>query len=402
MPTALSSHARSARFRPSTGPRLSTPPSTPSARARRPAVPQPGAVGPARSVADLARAVVETTPSAPPVPSGLRYVDDAAPGITRRRLRDRWAYFDAKGRRVTDPGEIARIDRLAIPPAYVDVWICPYPDGHLQATGRDARGRKQYRYHVRWRETRDATKFSRMLDFGHALPRVRARVERDLALPGMPREKVLAAIVRLLDSTLIRVGNVEYARDNDSYGLTTLRGDHVAVRGDTIRFRFRGKSGVQHDVRFQDPRVARIVRRCMDLPGQELFTYLDEEGQARAVGSADVNAYLQEAAGGEFTAKDYRTWAGTALALYRLQRLPPGSGTEAKRNVVATVTEAAHRLGNTPAVCRKCYVHPGVIEDYLAGGLPPPMPARARKGLRAGEAALLAYLRSRADKRACV
>ena len=384
MPTALSSHARSARS--GLSPR--------SARVQRPALPVPGATA-ARARVGRARAIPDRAPVPTLTPCGLRYVDDAAPGITRRRVRDRWVYLDAKGRRITDSEEIARIDRLAIPPAYVDVWICPDPDGHLQATGRDARGRKQYRYHARWRETRDATKFSRMLDFGHALPRVRARVESDLALPGMPREKVLAAIVRLLDSTLIRVGNVEYARDNDSYGLTTLRGDHVAVRGDTIRFRFRGKSGVQHDVRFQDPRVARIVRRCMDLPGQELFTYLDDEGQARAVGSADVNAYLQEAAGGEFTAKDYRTWAGTALALYRLQRLPWSSPTEAKKNVVATVAEAAQRLGNTPAVCRKCYVHPGVIEDYLGGGLPPPAPVRARKGLRAGEAGLLAYLRSR-------
>lgn len=295
--------------------------------------------------------------------------------------------------------------RAAIPPAWTDVWICPRPDGHLQATGRDARGRKQYRYHPRWAQVRDETKYERMIAFGKALPRVRARVEAALARPALDREKVLGTIVRLLEVTLIRVGNEEYARQNDSYGLTTLRNHHVKVTGDRVHFGFRGKSGVRHAIDVRDPRLARVVRRCRELPGYELFSYLDDEGATRSVGSADVNAWLQEVAGEAFTAKDYRTWAGTVLAARALCAAGDcTSEAEATHAVAAAIASVAARLGNTPTVCRKCYVHPAVIDAYRAGELVPALCGRLGAGdeasagadaLAVDERAVLAFIEAR-------
>jgi len=325
--------------------------------------------------------------------AGLRYVDDAGPGIRRRRLRGGFAYDGPDGRRIRDAATLERIRRLAVPPAYADVWICPDASGHLQASGRDARGRKQYRYHPDWRAVRDADKYARLLQFGQGLPRLRRRVAADLKRPGLPREKVLAAVLRLMEKTLIRVGNVEYARSNGSYGLTTLRNRHVEVSGPRIRFEFSGKSGVRHASSIEDPRLARILRRCMELPGQELFQYVDEAGERRPVGSADVNDYLRQTAGNEFTAKDYRTWAGSVLALETLQA---EAGPPTRARLADMFRQVAKRLGNTPAVCRKCYVHPAVISSYLEGGLPSPPPGRRP----AGEAALLALLRRRRRIRA--
>ena len=300
--------------------------------------------------------------------AGLRYVSDTAPGIRRRRSGKGFSYIGPDGEQVRQRQRLERIRSLAVPPAWTNVWICPNPNGHIQATGRDAKGRKQYRYHPRWREVRDETKYGRMVDFGRALPRIRRRVDRDLSLPGMPREKVLATIVHLLDSSHIRVGNAEYARDNESFGLTTLRKDHVEVKGDSVRFEFRGKSGKEHQVAVTDRRVAAIVRRCQELPGQELFRYLDEAGEPRSVESADVNEYLREIAGDNFSAKDFRTWAGTVLAACELSQLGlADSGTEAKQKLVAAVRSVATRLGNTAAVCRKCYVHPAIVDSYLEG-----------------------------------
>lgn len=324
------------------------------------------------------------------LPADLRYVDDSGPGWSRRLWRGKFAYFDTDGRRITDALQIARINSLAIPPAYRDVWICPDPRGHLQATGRDARGRKQYRYHARWREARDATKFERMLAFSAALPKIRSRVARDLNLPGMQRNKILATALRLLDVTLIRVGNEDYARENRSYGLTTLRNRHVQVRGAEVRFRFRGKSGVEHDVKVSDRRVATILKRCLELPGQELFQYVDDAGQRHVVGSSDVNDYLRSIAGEGFTAKDYRTWAGTVFAMSALREPIEASG---KQRVVEVVKQVAQRLGNTPAVCRRCYIHPAVLDAYEEGALAALRhPSRAR-GLRRDEAVLAAFLR---------
>jgi DNA topoisomerase-1 len=335
--------------------------------------------------------------SAEALPERLRYVDDTRPGYTRRRLRGCFAYFDTRGERIRDPAVIARINKLAIPPAYTNVWICPHAGGHLQATGRDARGRKQYRYHADWRAFRDADKYGRLLAFGAALPRVREAITAHLAAPGLSREKMLATVVFLLDVTLVRVGNVAYARDNRSYGLTTLRNRHVEVHGNTVRFQFRGKSGVEHDVSVSDPRLARIIRRCVDLPGQELFQYIDEAGERRVVDSMDVNAHLQEITGADFTAKDYRTWAGSVLALDLLRGRTSANVTEARRQVVEAIAAVAKRLGNTPAVCRKCYVHPAVVDAFLAGELDALPPTRARKGLRREEAALLRFLESSAS-----
>ena len=303
------------------------------------------------------------------VASGLRYVSDREPGYRRVQTAKRFAYLSPDGTRVRDPAIVARISALAIPPAYRDVWICMDPNGHLQAVGWDARGRKQYRYHLRWRAVRDAAKFDRMLNFGCALPRIRRHVRMDLAEPGLTRRKVLATIVRLLETTLIRVGNVEYARDNGSYGLTTLRNKHVEIAGTTLHFEFRGKSGVVHSVTVSDPRVARIVRQCRELPGQELFQYLDADGKRHSVGSDDVNDYLHEVSGGDFTAKDYRTWYGTALALKLLHQHAFDSEREAKHHITTVLTAVAARLGNTPSICRKCYVHPQVIERYMARSL---------------------------------
>jgi DNA topoisomerase-1 len=302
--------------------------------------------------------------------AGLRYSTDARPGITRRRRGRGFSYADAAGQPVRDETRLRRIRALAIPPAWTDVWICPDPVGHLQATGRDARGRKQYRYHARWHADRGADKFSRMLAFAAALPRIRQRCDEDLARPGVPREKVLATVVRLLELTLIRVGNDEYARQNRSFGLTTLRDRHARIEGTSIRFRFRGKSGQVHDVGLRDRRLAGIVKRCQELPGQELFQYVDDEGEVRDVTSDDVNAYLEAAAGERFTAKDFRTWAGTVLAYRALRALDPADGeTAARRGVVAAMRRTADRLGNTPAVARGSYVHPAVLEAYLDGSL---------------------------------
>jgi DNA topoisomerase-1 len=316
--------------------------------------------------------------------AGLRHVSDAAPGIARRRARRRFLYVHPKGRAVRDPATLERIRTLAIPPAWTAVWICRRPDGHLQATGRDARGRKQYRYHQRWREARDETKYGRMLAFAAALPSIHRRVGRDLARHGLPREKILATVVRLLETTLIRVGNEEYARDNDSFGLTTLRARQVKVNGSKVRFHFRGKSGVEHAIELEDRRMASIVRRVRDLPGQELFQYVDEDGAQRSIGSDDVNAYLKEISGEDFTSKDFRTWAGTVLAARALARLGAfDSQAQAKRNVVTAVEAVAGLLGNTAAVCRKCYIHPAVIESYLEGRLDAATDAALLRLLRA-------------------
>lgn len=300
--------------------------------------------------------------------AGLRYVNDNRPGITRKRAGQGFRYVAPDGAPVRDARTRERIDRLAIPPAWTNVWICPDPRGHLQATGRDARGRKQYRYHPRWREVRDATKYERMLAFGDALPQIRAQVEEDMRLPPLDRRRVLATVVRLLESTLIRVGNEEYARENRSYGLTTMRNRHVEVDGNEVQFHFTGKSGVRHHVGLKDRRVATVIRRMRDLPGQHLFEYVAEDGEIRTVDSDDVNAYLREITGQEFTAKDFRTWAGTVLAATMLEEFEQvDSDAQAKRNIVRAIESVSHRLGNTPAVCRSCYVHPEVIGAYLAG-----------------------------------
>jgi DNA topoisomerase-1 len=319
--------------------------------------------------------------------AGLRYVNDATPGIARRRARGGFRYSSPEGSPVRDEETLRRIRHLAIPPAWQAVWICPRGDGHLQATGRDARGRKQYRYHPHWRELRDETKYARMIAFGRALPRIRRQVGRDLARPGLPREKVLAAVVRLLETTFIRIGNEEYARDNESFGLTTLRDRQVRVRGSRLSFSFRGKSGVPHDVALTDRRVATIVRRMQDLPGEELFQYVDDAGETRAIESADVNEYVRGIAGKDFTSKDFRTWAGTLLCARALARLEtPSSLTAARREIAQAVSSVAQALRNTPAVCRKCYVHPAVLESYSAGHLRPAMRASSE------EASLIAVL----------
>jgi DNA topoisomerase-1 len=330
--------------------------------------------------------------------AGLTYVSDAEPGITRRRVGSGFAYYD-DGRLIRSAAERRRIAALAVPPAWTDVWICPDPSGHLQATGRDAKGRKQYRYHPRFRALRDESKFGRMLTFSAALPRLRERVERDLALPGLKRRKLLAAVVRLLDKTLIRVGNEEYARANRSYGLTTLRRRHVEVRGHTLRFEFRGKSGVEHSVALADRRLARIVKELQDLPGQQLFKYLDDEGRRQVIDSGDVNDYLRHVTGLDVTAKDFRTWSGTMLAARALRELPPPqSDREARRNVNRALDKVASRLGNTRAVCRQSYVHPGIIEAYRRGvAIPAPAPQRHKRerptaALRREEVLVLQFL----------
>ena len=298
-----------------------------------------------------------------------------------------------------DRAAIRRFDALAVPPAYTDVWISPEPNAHIQATARDARGRKQYRYHARWRAQQEAAKYERMRAFGRALPRIRKRVAADLQLAGACREKVLATLARLLECTLIRVGNEEYARANKSYGLTTLRNHHVDVNGAEVRFRFRGKSGVVHDITVHDPRIARTLKRCLHIPGRELFQYLDEEGQPRPVQSSDVNAYIQEISGADFTAKDYRTWVGSVLALSELSRLPPfETEREARSNISAAIKAVAARMGNTPAICRKSYIHPELLEEYGARRLRR-SPARNARTLRQEEAAFLRFLQQRARGR---
>jgi len=304
--------------------------------------------------------------------AGLRYVTDALPGIRRGRCGKGFSYRRANGSIENRRRTLDRIRSLAIPPAWTDVWICSYANGHLQATGRDARGRKQYRYHPQWREVRDAAKYDRVVDVGRALPRIRERVKEDLALPGMPREKVLAAVVQLLDDTLMRVGNAEYARLNESFGATTIRNEHVSVRGGTVLFTFRGKSGRHHELRVVDRRLARIVGRCQALPGQELFAYIDEDGTTRDVGSQDVNEYLREIAMDDrLSAKDLRTLGGTVLAAQALAEAdPPTSTTEAKTAIADAVRRVAADLGNTAAVARSAYIHPAVIDAFTAGTLP--------------------------------
>ncbi len=300
--------------------------------------------------------------------AGLRYTTDALPGIRRVKRGKHFAYVAADGKPIADRNEIARIKSLAIPPAYADVWICPFANGHLQATGRDARGRKQYRYHKRWRAVRDETKFDRMVGFAKALPKIRAAIARDIVKPGLPREKVLATVVDLLEETAIRVGNEEYARENDSYGLTTLQEDHVRVKGETIRFHFRGKSGKVHDIAVKDKRAARVIKAIQDLPGQQLFEYVDDEGTPHPVHSDDVNAYIKEIAGDDFTAKDFRTWEGTMSCALELAAIRAEGAGEAKKALVEAIARVAERLGNTPAVCKKSYIHPGVVDEFLAHG----------------------------------
>jgi DNA topoisomerase I len=339
--------------------------------------------------------------------AGLCYVTDAAPGIRRRRRGRGFAYADADGNPVTDPAELERIRRLAIPPAWTDVWICPQANGHLQVTARDARGRKQYRYHARYREVRDETKFGRMIAFSEILHLIRERVERDISLPELSRDKVLATVVWLLERTLIRVGSDEYARDNGSFGLTTLRRRHVAVSGAKLRFEFRGKSGVPHTVAVTDRRISRIVQRCQELPGQELFQYLGADGRRQSVAADDINEYLRRITGREVTAKDFRTWAGTMLAAAALREIGPGrTAKETKANVIRAIDQVARKLGNTRAVCRKYYVHPAVLDAYVEGFVLPPLPPEAPgaggrrnedsgPALRRDEVAVVELLRSR-------
>jgi len=302
--------------------------------------------------------------------AGLRYVDDTMPGLTRRKSGTGFAYRDARGQPVRDAKTLARIRALAIPPAYTDVWICPRANGHIQATGRDAKGRKQYRYHPDFRAARDLTKFEHVMAFADALPAIRARVDADMGKRDLPREKVLATVVHLLETTLIRVGNDDYARTNKSFGLTTLRDRHARIEGSALTFRFKGKSGKTWDLGLKDRRVARIVKACQDLPGQELFQYRDADGTVRDVTSADVNAYLREITGQDITAKDFRTWAGTVLAALALQEFEAfDSEAKAKKNLRAAIEGVAARLGNTPTICRKCYIHPQVLDCYLEGAL---------------------------------
>jgi DNA topoisomerase I len=328
----------------------------------------------------------------------LRYVSDSRPGIRRRAAGAGFVYIDGQDTQVHDEAVLARIKALAIPPAWTDVWICKLPHGHIQASGRDARGRKQYRYHARWRKVRDEAKYGRMLEFGAALPRIRERVEEHLRLPKLSREKVLAIVTRLLETTFIRVGNEEYARTNKSFGLTTLKDRHVKIEGPRIRFRFRGKSGKEHEITLANRRLARLVKSCQDLPGQDLFQYIDADGEPQPIDSGDVNAYLRDIAGEDFTAKDFRTWAGTLLAAQLLDDYPAVEAvTAAKAACASSVKEVARQLGNTPAICRKCYIHPAVLEGFLdekklALWKTTSAAAGERTGLSRHEVALLRYL----------
>jgi DNA topoisomerase I len=366
--------------------------------ARRPRI-LPGPRRRRRNELVAAQAPVESARAA-----GLRYTTDSRPGITRKRRGSGFAYFTPEGKALRNADELARIRSLVIPPAWTNVWICPDPLGHLQATGRDAKGRKQHRYHPKWRKVRDETKYYRMLAFARALPSLRRRTQTDLARTGLPREKVLALVVQLLEKTLIRVGNDEYARQNRSFGLTTLRDGHVAISGGRVRFSFRGKSGIEHEVDLDDRRLARVVKACRDLPGYDLFQYVDEDGNRQSVGSADVNAYLREVTGQEFTSKDFRTWAGTVLAADLLRGFDRcRSSAEATRNVVRAVEAVAHRLGNTKAVCRKCYIHPAILEAYLEGAMGGRHVRRVRarataEALVNGEAAVVALLQRRMER----
>jgi DNA topoisomerase-1 len=339
--------------------------------------------------------------------AGLRYTTDAKPGIKRRRNGNGFLYLSPDGKPIKDPDELQRIRKLVIPPAWTEVWICTDPRGHLQATGRDARGRKQHRYHPRWREVRDETKYYRMIGFAQALPAIRRRTKADVRKAALNREKVLATVVQLLEKTLIRVGNGEYAKQNRSFGLTTLRDGHVDVKGARVTFSFRGKSGVEHEVDLNDWRLARIVRECRDLPGQDLFQYLDENGDRQTVGSSDVNEYLRAITGQDFTSKDFRTWAGTVLAAQLLRDFEAfESEAQAKRNIVQAVESVAKRLGNTKAVCRKCYIHPAIFDAYMDGSMLKTISQRAGRvakeigALSVGEAAVLGLLQRRLSREA--
>jgi DNA topoisomerase-1 len=351
----------------------------------------------------------EPAPTAPADPreaaesAGLVYVSDEDRGIRRERAGDGFAYFKPNGDRVTDESTLERIRKLAIPPAYTDVWICNRANGHLQATGRDARGRKQYRYHPQFREVRESTKYEHMMEFARALPAVRSKLAEHMALRGLPREKVLATVVHLLETTLIRVGNDDYAKENKSYGLTTLRNPHVKVEGSELRFQFKGKSGKTWRLQLKDRRVAKIVRACQDLPGQRLFQYRDEAGEAREVTSADVNGYLKEITGRDITAKDFRTWAGTVLAALALQEFEAvDSKATQKKNLRAAIEHVSARLGNTPTICRKCYIHPEVLNAYVEGNMLLQVEKKVEKELgenlselKPEEAAVLAMLEKR-------
>ncbi len=350
----------------------------------------------------MATATVSAGPS--PVP-GLRYVSDEIPGIRRRRSGKGFTYTDTKGKRVADPETLVRIRALTIPPAWSDVWICATSNGHLQATGRDARGRKQYRYHDRWRQVRDETKFERLAEFGRDLTSIRKGVQRDLSLEGLPREKVLATVVRLMDTAYARIGNPAYAKENKSFGLTTLRDKHVEIKGSSVRFQFTGKGGKDHEFGVDDPRLAKIVKRCRDLPGYDLFQYVEADGMRRTIGSGDVNDYLREISDGEFTAKYFRTWVGTLVAAKTLAAMPlPKSERGGKRSVTRAVDAVAASLGNTAAIARKAYIDPLVIDSYLSGTLAQewdrPLPKRAPRfatKLRSDEQRLLRLLKQRAQ-----
>ena len=338
--------------------------------------------------------------------AGLRYVSDEEPGITRKRSGKGFTFRGPDGKRLTDKREIQRIKSLAIPPAYTNVWICPDPAGHIQATGRDDRGRKQYRYHPEWQAAREAAKFDRMLVFGRKLPEIRARVDEDMRRRGLARERVVATVIRLLETTLIRVGNEEYAKQNKSFGLTTLRNRHVDIEGSKLVFEFRGKGGKMHEVSVRDRRLARVVNAVHELPGQHLFQYIDDDGARQPVGSSDVNEYLREITGEPFTAKDFRTWAGTVLASFALAEFERvDSQTAAKRNIKQAIERVATRLGNTVTVCRKSYVHPEIIESYVDGSLLEFLKSRIEDVLREDlgwlapeEAAVLAFLHERLDR----
>jgi DNA topoisomerase-1 len=351
---------------------------------------------------------VITDPEEAAAEAGLRYVSDDQPGYTRKPKGDDFEYFDTEGKPIRDEARLLRIRRLAIPPAYTNVWICPSPNGHLQATGCDARRRKQYRYHERWREIRDENKYEKMILFGEALPKIRKRVEKDLQLPGLQRNRVLATIVQLLERTFIRVGNEEYAKENKSFGLTTMRNRHVDVEGSKVHFNFKGKSGVKHEIDVHDRRVAKIIRKLQDLPGQELFQYVDDEGEVRNITSQDVNDYLHEITGEQFTAKDFRTWAGTVLAAMALHAQEAcATKKEMKANIKTAIGAVSKMLGNTPAVCRKCYIHPAVLESYLDGNLIEGLKAKAEQtladnlgDLRSDEAAVMTFLQERLAKKA--
>ena len=331
--------------------------------------------------------------------AGLNYVSDDRPGYTRKARNGEFEYLDTQGKRIRDEQRLLRIKRLAIPPAWTNVWICPSPTGHIQATGRDVRRRKQYRYHERWRELRDENKFDRLAAFAKALPKIRRRIAKDLKLRGLPREKVLATVVRLLERTFIRIGNEEYARENKSFGLTTIKNRHVSVRGPHLCFRFRGKSGRQHEVDITDRRIAKIVSKCQDLPGQDLFQYVSDDGEPRNVTSQDVNDYLREITNENFSAKDFRTWAGTVLAAIALTAQSEfETKKQAKANLKTAICAVARLLGNTPAVCRKCYVHPAILEAYVTrtqiAGLNQAIKTPENINLRAVERAVLKFLRA--------